>query len=137
MTVFYRGPCVRITYRAFEVWRPQYRVFIIRELRHVHSVEVPPPPVVPAAVGSSGLASVIAIVFTTRWLDVPAPLVLMIFVVAVVAATGACLRVRKGSYELRAVYRGQMVSMFETTDVQTFGQVKRALVRAIENVTDT
>jgi hypothetical protein len=35
MTVFYRGPCARITHLTFETWRPQHRIFIIRELRHV------------------------------------------------------------------------------------------------------
>ena len=36
------------------------------------------------------------------------------------------------TWELRAVYHGRWVELFSTTDLQTFGQVKRALVRALE-----
>ena len=36
-------------------------------------------------------------------------------------------------YELWAVYRGQLVILFHTTDSRVFGQVRRALLRAIES----
>ncbi|MCP2328853.1 hypothetical protein HDA40_007360 [Hamadaea flava] len=36
-------------------------------------------------------------------------------------------------YELRAVYYGQLISLFRTTDQRLFGQIKRALIRALEN----
>jgi hypothetical protein len=136
MAVFYRGPCARITSRTFEVWHPQHRVFAIRELSYVHVVETPSIRGVPATVGSSTLASMVAVVLSTRWLDVPAPFVALALVVALVVAAGACLRVRSSDHELRAVYRGQMVSLFGSSDAREFGQVRRALVRSMENVTD-
>jgi len=44
----------------------------------------------------------------------------------------ACLRDSAGPYELRAVYAGNEVTLFRSGDLQTFGQVKRALQRSIE-----
>jgi hypothetical protein len=35
-------------------------------------------------------------------------------------------------YELRATYRGRPVQLYASRDAQTFGQVKRALLRALE-----
>jgi hypothetical protein len=42
--------------------------------------------------------------------------------------------VRRGQpiWELRAVYRGRPVLLYATTDVRAFGQIRRALVRALE-----
>ena len=39
---------------------------------------------------------------------------------------------RRHSYEVHAIYRGQWVCLFRTTDLRLFGQIKRALVRALE-----
>jgi hypothetical protein len=112
-------------------------VFAIRQLSYVHIIEAAATlRVRPAAAGSSGLASVIAVAWTTAWLDVPAILAALTLVLVVVVAAGACVLVRAGAKELRAVYRGQMVSLFSSLEAQEFGQVRRALVRAIENVTD-
>ena len=36
------------------------------------------------------------------------------------------------TWELRATYHGYQVELFSTNDETTFGQVKRALVRALE-----
>ncbi len=36
------------------------------------------------------------------------------------------------TWELTATYHGYQVALFSTTDVRIFGQVKRALVRALE-----
>lgn len=38
--------------------------------------------------------------------------------------------------ELRAVYRGELVSLLRTNDERTFGQVCRALMRALERATE-
>jgi hypothetical protein len=44
--------------------------------------------------------------------------------------------VRTGRFELWARYRGALVCLFGTADERSFGQVKRALVRALEQLVD-
>ena len=44
----------------------------------------------------------------------------------------AALRLRPRAYELWADYRGETVAVFWTVDETTYGQVTRALVRAME-----
>ncbi|NUT37162.1 MAG: hypothetical protein HOV79_29245 [Hamadaea sp.] len=41
------------------------------------------------------------------------------------------------TYELRAVYHGRPTTLFRSTDQRVFGQVRRALVRALEHNSDT
>lgn len=36
------------------------------------------------------------------------------------------------TWELRALYRGSTVCLYATNDKQTFGQVRRAMIRALE-----
>jgi hypothetical protein len=136
MTVFYRGPRALITDQTFEVWCPQCCVFAIRELSHVWVVEALPVRLTPVTVGSSGLAGSMAVVVSTGWSDVPILMAVGMLIAAAVVAVGSCLRVHPGRQELWAVYRGQVVSMFDSTDSREFGQVRRALARAIEYVTD-
>lgn len=40
---------------------------------------------------------------------------------------------RGNTYELRAVYHGRPICLFSTTDLRLFGQIKRALIRALEH----
>jgi hypothetical protein len=44
--------------------------------------------------------------------------------------------VRGRPLEIRAVYRGQLICLFHTRDRQVFGQVQRALLRALERLED-
>jgi len=41
-------------------------------------------------------------------------------------------RGRRRSYEVHAIYYGRWVCLFRTTDLRLFGQIKRALIRALE-----
>lgn len=140
MSVYYRGPCARITHVTFEVWCPFHRVFAVRDLRQVCVVEVHRGSMTPVTAGSSGLAGVAVVVVATEGLDVASPLALMggiaLLFAAALAVVGTCLRVRPGLYELRAVYRGVPVSLYATPDRQEFGQVRRALRRALEHRDD-
>jgi hypothetical protein len=141
MTVFYRGPYARITHRTFEVERPPRRVFVIRELRHVYVVETGHCRPTSLIAGSSGLAGVAALMVATNGFDVAFPVMVLPLVVllgvAALGMTGACLRAPARSYELRATYRGEPVLLYATSDDREFGQVKRGLLRALEQVTDT
>jgi hypothetical protein len=137
MTIFYRGPCIVITHRDFRVLRPCPRVFTIRELRRVHVV-VLAGATTPVAVGSSGMAGVAVVVAATGGLDLPMPLALVggVLLFAAAALAGACVRALSRQYELRAVYHGEPVLLFGTSDARTFGQVRRGLLRAIEQNPD-
>ncbi|GLI00418.1 DUF6232 family protein [Phytohabitans aurantiacus] len=133
MTVFYRGPCIVITHRDFRILRPHPRVFPIRDLRGVHVVVIDRSGV-SITVGSSGMAGVAVVVIATGGLDLPAPLALIggVALFAVATLAGECFRASARRYELRAVCRSEPVLLFATSDVRTFGQVKRGLIRALQ-----
>lgn len=40
--------------------------------------------------------------------------------------------IARNSHEVHAFYQGRRVCLFRTTDLRLFGQIKRALVRALE-----
>lgn len=142
MTLFYIGPCVRITHAKFEVRWPSHRSFAIRDLRYVHVTQDRVPvtgSVGQIRAGSTSLAGAAAVVVAAGWpiLDAPAVSVVAFVVLATSSVvSGACWRVRPYSYALRATYRGELVTLFSTSDSRTFGQVKRALVRALEQLPD-
>jgi hypothetical protein len=62
----------------------------------------------------------------TEWIGVAA------IALFVVMAGGVCWRLRPPGQELWAVYRGQRVQLFTCRDSRVFGQVSRALLRALE-----
>lgn len=127
MTVFYRGP--RALNHESDV--VPHCVFAIRELSHVPVVEALPSRVTPVTVGFSGLAGSVAVAMSTGRSDLPAMAVGMQITAAVVTR-GTCRRVRPGRQPLLAVYRGQI----DSTGAREFGQVRRGLMGAMENVTD-
>jgi hypothetical protein len=146
MVVFYRGPCVRITHRAFETWCPAYRRYLIEDLKRVHVVKwaVDPPAAVSASrIGSASVAGAAAIAFalsqTEGWQAVNslfAKLVLIVLVVVSVAVSSACWRIKAVEYELVADHRGDRVTLYKSSDTSGFDQVRRALVRSLEWVSD-
>jgi len=50
--------------------------------------------------------------------------------------TSARLLGRRRSHEVHAFHRGRRVCLFRTTDLRLFGQIRRALVRALEAQAD-
>jgi hypothetical protein len=111
---------------------PYWRQYVIRELRDVSVLRT----------GGETLPIVMTAVAVVLWvgLAVIAPLLqtpgqwlaALVVVIAPSIVGGACWRFRRPEYELRATYRGNSIKLLRTTDTQTFGQVKRALVRAME-----
>jgi hypothetical protein len=45
-------------------------------------------------------------------------------------------RIRRRPLEVRAVYRGDVICLFRTSDSRVFGQVTRALLRVVEHMAD-
>jgi hypothetical protein len=131
--VYYRGPCAHITQDLLEVWSPQHQIYLITELQAVHIVPGSPgrrvaTPLLPAVTVLAAVALPLA--------HAPAGLLVLVLLLAVASTVAACLRQAAQPYELYATHRGRWVKLFQCPDAQTFGQVKRALARAMEQHAD-
>jgi hypothetical protein len=142
MTIFYRGPCVRITHKVFETRCPTYRSFLIAELRDVRVMERaadPPAAVNSARAGSTGVAGAMAVAialgYAGGW-QALTMLGLVVLLIVSMAVSGACWWISSTEHELVAVYRGELVTLHHSPDAEEFGQVSRALMRAIEQLDD-
>jgi hypothetical protein len=132
MVTYYRGPSALITHQAFEVWCPYRQRFAIAELYDVHVVRGGADPL---AVGTSRVAGVSALVAAAGWPFLHTTtswLVALAFVAVPGVFSGACWRLNRPEWELRATYRSYQVQLFCSRDLRTFGQVRRALTRAVE-----
>jgi Family of unknown function (DUF6232) len=134
MVTYYRGPQALVTDEVFEVWCPYFQTFKVRELYDVHVVRGNADPVV---VGILHVAAGAVVVTLAVWPFLHSPTAWMTALAMMVAPSvvgGACWRLSPPAYELRATYRGYQVQLFRSWDMQTFGQVRRALVRSLERV---
>jgi hypothetical protein len=133
MATFYRSPGVLVTTDVFQRGWPDPEQFRIRDLRRVRAMTARPRHATVNAVTGAGVVLVAG--------ATGVPLVegkqIWLAVAALLAAgptvmCGACMRRRQQVWELRAVYHGAPVLLLRTPDERMFGQVKRALVRALE-----
>ena len=132
MAVFYQGHTLAITSDAVEVWSPVYRRFSIRDLREIYVFRGVASPVIVRGIGASAVTLVATAV---SWQFLQSTAVLLVGGLVVLATTvigTTWMRTSRPPLELRALYRGEDVQLYSTPDALTFGQVKRALVRAIE-----
>lgn len=133
MATYYQSPAVMVTTDVFQRGWPDPERFQVRDLRSVKVTVGRPQHVTLNTVAGVGVVVVASaagwplVEGRQSWLVVAAALA-----VAPSAMCGACLRRRQQVWELRALYRGQRVLLLRTSDERTFGQVKRALVRALE-----
>lgn len=144
MAVLYRGPLARITHEVFEATSPPRHAYPIVELTYVHAVK---PTTADATVGSTpvrvcstaltGAAGIVAVAGPSV-LDSP-PATVVAIVVLVLAAVLAIhsWRLHRRPREIWAVHNGQLVCLIQTRDQRTFGQIRRALLRALEWIDDT
>jgi hypothetical protein len=141
MTDFYRGPCARITHKVFEPLTPVHRWFAISDLRGVHIVHVGPEgrsaDAIPVRLYTTGVAGAAMITGWPVFGSVPMSVVAMIALAAASVWGGGCWRSRPHSYELHGLYRGSLQLLFSTPDARVFGQVSRALARALAYRADT
>lgn len=145
MTVFYQGSLAHITHEAFEVYSPYYQIFLIRDIGHLylargagHSDRAQPRSGSVMVSGGVALAAAIGWpIAETASLPPAARFGLattLIVAVAAAMAFGALVWIRPHRvHELWAVYQGEMTCLFHSTDNRVFGQVQRALVRAMES----
>ncbi len=134
MVMFYRGPTALITHEVFESDLPDPKRFRVCDLREV-SIQSGKPPRGNGAF-SIGATAAMVVAMSVAWpflRATPAWLGLLLLVLATPGLiAGACLRRGRPVLELRAMYRGRPVILYATTDGRAFGQIQRALVRALE-----
>jgi Family of unknown function (DUF6232) len=140
MTTFYPGPYARVTHKVFEVWHPRHRAFALRDVAYAYVV----PGTVGAhrdkirvcSAGSSGLAVLILALarFAGNWPTTASAVVLL---AASAMIFGASLAAGRRPHELWGIYQGRPTCLFQTTDERVFGQVSRALLRAIQHRGET
>ncbi|MDG4822271.1 DUF6232 family protein [Asanoa sp. WMMD1127] len=132
MPTYYPGPDVWITDKAFTVLGSCPVHFPIKDLADPYVVRGDRHP---AGVVTGRFAIGTVVAGTVAWPLHDSVLVhtAMLLAVAVpVLATGACLRVAPRTYQLRAVHGATDICLYSTTHATRFGQVRRALVRAVE-----
>lgn len=144
MTIFYRGPCARITHEVFELRVPCRHTFAIRELYGacairgrtrallIHSARI--------KVCSQGLAGPALVVTTLGGpvLDRPSvSITAMVVLIASMLTWLGCRATQMRPYQLWAWYRGDWVCLYEEFDRLAFRQVSRGLMRALEHLEET
>ena len=139
MSVYYVGRTARITESRIESKCPAYQSFPIRELEHIHTVRqvrvvamAASMPVQVCSIGASALGVLAAL---AGWALLDRPMVtvagaLMLALALMVSTASA--RARKVPMEIRAFHRGRLVCLFSTTDRLVLGQVRRAILRALD-----
>jgi hypothetical protein len=139
MSVYYVGRTARITKSRIESKCPEYQSFPLDELSCIHTVRqvaivamAASMPVQVCSVGASGIAILVAL---AGWplLDQPMVTVIgsVVLALALIVAT-ASARARRVPLEIRAVYQGRLVCLFRTSDRLELGQVRRAILRAMD-----
>jgi hypothetical protein len=130
--LLYRSPDLLITDGVFVDRRGPGARYQVAELRNVRVVRVElrrPGRAVPVYGG----AWAIVLILVAGVLDSPIVLALAMLTLGAAAAAGSWYARRgRRRWELRARYRGAEACLFATSDETTFGQVRRAVVRALE-----
>jgi len=132
MRVYYRSTDVVITDEVFAIRNPVDMRFRLERVRGAHIVNDDPPARVISAgciVGIPALAVVAGSQLHSFWAWTVA------LTVAVLASTVIAVRRTRSprTSELRATYGELDVTLFRSTDPVVFGQVRRALSRALDN----
>jgi Family of unknown function (DUF6232) len=137
MVVYYRGPDAKITNRDIETWCPHYQHFAIAELWEVRIAEVPPGP---ADVRSTGLALGLFATGAVGLACLPASggcLAMTALTAGAAVAAFHAVRLRRAEYLITTRRGDGIVCLYRTTDERVFGQVRRALARALEAYRDS
>jgi hypothetical protein len=132
MTTFYRGHLALVTHEVFESWSPCRQRFLLRHLSEVGVVRCVPDL---CGLGLTWLAWPTAMAFAASWPFLHSPLAwaTALAVAAMPAVVGGAWWYRRPpAWELVAAYGGYQVRLFVTPDKRIFGQVRRALLRAME-----
>jgi Family of unknown function (DUF6232) len=136
MTVYYRGHDIVITHEVVRVSRPQPRCFRIRELHSVRVVQGAKRRRSPVSLWIGPIVVAAAAVALPA-MGASSELMIVLMMLAAASVVGeACLREPIQPHLLVAVHRDEEVQLYDSVDTRTFGQVKRALQRAMERYGD-
>jgi len=130
--VLYRSPELFISDRLFVVRRGRKARYPVAELKNIHVVceEIRRGG---QAVGRYVGAFAMVLIIVALLLDSPLALALALLALGGAAAIGSLsTRRHRRTWELRAWHRNADICLFASSDELQFGQVKRAMVRAIE-----
>jgi hypothetical protein len=131
MAVFYRGPELVITHEVLVVLGPPRQKLKLDELSDARVLRGQPHPARTLTRHSVTGALLVA---ATTWqhLDRPSAwLAMTVLVAGTVGAHEACRHLCPRPWELWAQYRGLDVRLYHCTDPVRFGQISRALGRAL------
>jgi hypothetical protein len=129
---YYEGPYAVVTSDVFRVRCPYHHEFAVTELRDVGVVRGG---LDSLSVGTTCLAGGSLVVFTASWPFIHTPvgwLGAVVFATTPWVVSVSCWRLRRPEQELWATYRHQRVQLFTCRNERVFGQVRRALLRALE-----
>ena len=132
MVLFYRGPHAWITNHVVRVWRPHYQEFRVTELGEVRVARTG---LDSSAMAWTGVVAAVLMAATGVGLLIAAPELWPVLAVAVVGAAvfgWSYWNAQRPTYQLWAQYGPHLVLLFMCDDEREFGQVSRALQRAIE-----
>jgi hypothetical protein len=139
MTIYYLGPTARITDQVFESRWPIQRSFHLSELYCPHTFRDSAIDVMAASthvrVCSSGTFALSVTVTAAGWpvFNVPVATVGGLLAAVIAGLSLAASRwARRQPLEVRAIYQGQLVCLYITTDRSTLRRVRRGLLRALE-----
>lgn len=143
VTIYFQGQSARITHEVYEAFGPVSESFLIRELRSVHIVT---PDAQQKAFGGiwSRVVSIVLAVATfgvamATWQAMESSEVVVVVLLTTTVSSliaAGCWRVSEKPWEIRATYRGRSVCLLQTCDQILLGQVRRALLRALEREVD-
>jgi hypothetical protein len=141
MTPYYVGIDARITADLFESRTPIYQAFAIADLECIHRLREArwveslraTPQVGVCSTGLTGVCAVLAMAANALPDQLLTSAGLVAGAVVAAAVAGASFSARHRPFELRALYRGQVVCLYRTTDRLVFNQVTRALLRVLDD----
>jgi hypothetical protein len=131
MPIYYRSSDLLITDQVFAIAAPYPMRFRIERLSNAHVVRGEAHPIrfvsrcVAIGAPFAGIAMLPAL---HGW----AYLAAFVLAAAPTVVSGACHRLTPPTQELRAVYGQSDVVLYRTSNATVFGQVQRALLRALE-----
>jgi hypothetical protein len=132
MHVHFRDNHVLVTDEVFATRWPDPQRFYVAELEDLHVVQGAVDPLVNSAIHIAATIASVALAAAALLRSVEFWLIAISIVAVAGAVAGSCWRLCSRPLELRATYRGYRVLLFSSPDERTFGQVRRALMRAVE-----
>jgi hypothetical protein len=128
--IYYESPRIVVTSHIIEISRGRY---VVREVRRIERVEVFAHPARTVASICGGIELLLAAALAAAF--GVAVFLCAGFLTAVGLAVAILVDGRRNPrwMILRGVYRGQAIVLFSSRDQREFGQVRRAVIRAVED----